>query len=163
MTTETLIRNFERANREMIETIQSMSDEQWHATCAAEGWSVGVTAHHLASSLEAARNIVPEIMAGTGPAITVEFLDERNARHAVEYADVTRETTLAKLRHEHERVVEWLSQLTPEDLERTTTLPYTGDDPITAYALIDGFIVRHIHAHLSSIHAAIGEPAATER
>lgn len=160
MNAETLVRNFEQANQELIETIQAMPDDQWHATCAAEGWSVGVTAHHLASSLEAARNIVPLIMAGTGPEITVEFLDERNARHAEEYADVTREETLAKLRKQHKHVKEWLSQLTAQDLEQTTTLPYTGDDPITVYALIDGFIVRHIHSHLSSIRAAIGEPEA---
>ena len=41
---------FENANNELIAAVEACTDEQWRQTCSEEGWSVGVTAHHVASS-----------------------------------------------------------------------------------------------------------------
>src|SRR5207244_946036 len=45
---ETLAEQFERANAELLAAVRGYSDIQWQATCPSQGWTVGVSAHHLA-------------------------------------------------------------------------------------------------------------------
>ena len=47
---ESLASAFEKANNELIAAVEVCTDEQWRQTCSDEGWSVGVTARHVASS-----------------------------------------------------------------------------------------------------------------
>jgi hypothetical protein len=49
---ESLAKQFEAKAAEMTETIKKLSDADWKKTTAAEKWSVGVTAHHVAGGHE---------------------------------------------------------------------------------------------------------------
>ena len=50
--TEALATQIEGKAEEAIATIQKLGDADWKKVTAAEKWTVGVTAHHLASAFE---------------------------------------------------------------------------------------------------------------
>ena len=95
--TEALARQFEGKARDAVATLEKLGDADWKKVTAAEGWTVGVTAHHLAGGLEAVAGIVTGIVSA-GPSrgnFTRAMLDEMNAQHAKEHAGCTRAETLA--------------------------------------------------------------------
>ena len=49
---EALARQFEAKAREAAHVLEKLSEADWKKVTEAEKWSVGVTAHHLASSYE---------------------------------------------------------------------------------------------------------------
>ena len=49
---EELAKQFEAKAREVLATMQGLSEEDWKKVTQAEKWSVGVTAHHFAGALE---------------------------------------------------------------------------------------------------------------
>jgi Mycothiol maleylpyruvate isomerase N-terminal domain len=95
--TEALARQLEEKARDAVATLEKLGTADWEKVTAAEKWTVGVTAHHLAGSLEAVAGIVTGIVSGEPPRgnFTRAMLDEMNAQHAKEHADCTRAETLA--------------------------------------------------------------------
>src|SRR5262245_2403138 len=86
--TEALVAQFEAKARDAVATLEQLSDADWSAVVAAEGWTAGVAAHHLAGALEAVAGIVSGIASGAPPRgpFTRAMLDEMNAQHAKEHA-----------------------------------------------------------------------------
>src|SRR5437762_10054557 len=62
--TEALAKQFEGKARDAVATLQKLGDADWKKVTAAEKWTVGVTAHHLAGALEAVAGIVTGIVSG---------------------------------------------------------------------------------------------------
>ena len=71
---ESLAKQFETKAAEMTGVIKDLSDADWKKTTAAEKWSVGVTAHHVAGGHEGILGIVKTLAAGhaKGKLITKE-------------------------------------------------------------------------------------------
>src|SRR5262249_28222289 len=94
---EALAKQFEAKAREAQVALEKLGDADWKKVTAAEKWTVGVTAHHLAGGLAAVAGLVTNIV--TGAPSRENFaraaLDEMNARHAKEHANCTRAETLA--------------------------------------------------------------------
>src|SRR5436190_24249082 len=93
---EALAKQFEAKAQEAAHALEKLSDADWRKVTEAEKWSVGLTAHHLASSYER----VPDIATGlaTGQSFgnfTRKKLEERNAQHAQDFAGCTKAETLA--------------------------------------------------------------------
>jgi len=80
-----------------VATLEKLGDADWKKVTAAERWTVGVTAHHLAGGLEAVAGIVTVSCPRPRHAgnFTRAMLDEMNAQHAKEHAGCTRAATLA--------------------------------------------------------------------
>jgi hypothetical protein len=98
--TEALARQFEDRARDAVATLEKLGDADWKKVTAAEKWTVGVSAHHLAGALEAVAGGVAAIVSG-GPSrgnFTRAMLDEMNTQHAKEHANCTRAETLALFR-----------------------------------------------------------------
>jgi len=94
-----LAASFERANDALIAVIEGCSEQQLRAECAGEGWPVVVTAHHVALAYPAIAGLVQAIATGQPlPPLTAQQLDSMNAQHAQEWANVSREETVAVLR-----------------------------------------------------------------
>jgi len=76
-------------------TLDQLSEADCKKVTAAEQWSVGVTAHHLAGALEPVSNIVKGIVAGQSLGnFTGDTLDEMNAKHAKDFANCTKAETI---------------------------------------------------------------------
>ena len=88
---ESLSKQFEAKAAEVTATLGKVSEADWKKVTAAEKWSVGVTAHHLAGAHEPIVGIVKTVAAGQSiPNFTMDMLHEANAKHAREYAEIGR-------------------------------------------------------------------------
>lgn len=150
---QTLANRFDEVNREIISTVEKCSDAQWRAKCAGETWSAGVVAHHVAEAHAQIARIIQTVTADQPlPQMTMEMLDQRNAQHAQQHANCTKEETLELLRKNGDSAVAAVRRLTDEQLLRSGTL-LAG--PMTAEQVVERILIGHVKGHLDSIRAAI--------
>ena len=80
---ETLAKQFETKAAEMTSTLEKLTDADWKKTTGGEKWTVGVAAHHVASSHEAIAGILKTVGGGKPMTpFTMDQLNEGNAKHA---------------------------------------------------------------------------------
>ncbi len=141
---------------QLRETIEGCNVRHWKATTR-EGWPVGVTAHHAASHTGLA-HFARAIAAGERSPLadfTVDVLNQGNASHAKEFANVTREQTLAQLLTDGQAAVEAVRGLTDADLAKTAAMAFAGGAQLSARQIIEGPLLGDVQAHLDSITTAI--------
>src|SRR5947208_9866149 len=154
---EALARQFEGKDRAAVATLEKLGDAEWKKMTAAEKWTVGVTAHHLAGALEVVAGIVTGIVSG-GPSrgnFTRAMLDEMNAEHAKEHAGCTRAETLALLQKGAARAFAVVRGLNDDQLAKSGTV-FTDAPPMTAEQLIMLGLLGHIDDHMGSIRKTVG-------
>ena len=154
--TEALARQFEEKARDAVATLEKLGAADWENVTAAEKWTVGVTAHHLAGSLEAVAGIVTGIVSGEPPRgnFTRAMLDEMNAQHAKEHADCTRAETLALFQKGASTAFAVVRGLSDDQLAKSGTV-FTDAPPMTAEQLIKLALLGHIDEHVGSIRKTI--------
>jgi len=155
--TEALARQFEGKARDAVATLEKLGDADWKKVTAAERWTVGVTAHHLAGGLEAVAGIVTGLVSG-GPSrgtFTRAMLDEMNDQHAKEHAGCTRAETLALFQNGAARAFAVVRGLNDDQLARSGTV-FTDAPPMTAEQLIMLGLLGHIDEHMGSIQKTVG-------
>ena len=152
---EALARRFEQANNDVIAAVEGLSDGQWKALNKDAGWSVGVTAHHVAVSHPALIGLIQAIGSGQPlPPLTADMRDHGNAQHAQQFADCTKQETLGMLRANGAAAAAAVRGLSDEQLDRTGSMPAFGDAPISAQQVIERILIGHPGMHLASIQAA---------
>lgn len=146
---------FERANAELIATIESCSDKSWRLTCADTGWSVGVQADHIAVNEGIIAGVIRDAAEGQPhPPLPAGKLDAINARHAAEFANVTREEVLARLRDSGPAASQVYRLLSDGQLEQSTIL-LEGGSPERVVDLISSLAIGEIERHGAFIREAI--------
>ena len=150
-TGEQLATSFEKANDELIKAVSALTDEQWRTATAAEGWSVGVTAHHVVASREHVMHIVR--LLATSPA-TVEFtqqmLNDSNAEHAKQFSGASRAETLELARTSGSKVAAELRGMSDDALAQGGEMSGFGRR-MTAADMVEGALTGHALGHLESI------------
>ena len=152
-----LARQLQEQGDQLVSLIEGCSEAGWRTVCAAEGWTVGVTAHHLADGhLPAGVQFVELLVNGQPlPPITMEQIDQMNAEHAVAQANCTRPETLAALRRNAARAVEFVGGLSDEQLDRSAPLAAAGGATVSAEQLIQMILIQSSGEHLTSLRAAL--------
>jgi hypothetical protein len=152
---EALAIQFESKAAEATKTIDALTDAEWTKVTAAEKWSVGVTAHHVAGSHQPIADIVKTIASGQSfPPFTMAMFDEMNAKHARENASCTKAETLDLHRNGVAAAAAVVRGLSDADLDRSGTV-LTGMPAMTAQQVIEGILIRHIDEHFGSIRATL--------
>ena len=153
---EALAKQFLAKAQEAVVVIERLSDADWNKVTETEKWTVGVTAHHLASALEAVASIVTAIVSGQPRGhFTRAMLDEMNARHAKEHAHCTRAETTALFRKGATAAAALVRGLPDEQLATSGTV-FTDAPPMTVEQLITAGLIGHIDAHVGSIRRTVG-------
>jgi len=148
----TLADQLERANRDLIHTIEGLSDAQWRAKTPGDGRTVGVVAHHVAVSHKSVTGLVGAIAHGRAvPTITMEMIDHGNATHATQHANCTKAETLALLRQNGAAAAAMVRGLGDAQLDRVG-----GSMGMSAAQAIERVLIGHVHDHHNSIRKAIG-------
>lgn len=154
--TEALAARFEQASNDFASTIQALSDADWQAKTADEGWTVAATAHHAAGSTEPISMIAQAAATGSPmPPITADGLNKMNAEHAQQYANVSREDTLALLRKTTGPAASIVRGLSDDQLSGKATLPMGME--LTTEQIIENVLIGHLTGHSASIQAARAE------
>src|SRR6266852_5359100 len=92
---EALAKQFEAKVQEATAVMEKLSDADWRKTTA-EKWTVGVVAHHVAGGHEGIAGIIKTVAAGQSvPNFTMDMLHAMNAKHAKEFANVSKAETIA--------------------------------------------------------------------
>jgi len=153
---EALAVEFEAKTRNALATLEQLGEADWKKVTAAEKWSVGVTAHHLASVPEPVSNMIRAVAAGQAPGnLTMELFDEMNARHARDFADCTRAETIALHRKGSATAAATIRGLSDVDLATSGTV-LKGLPPMSAEQLITGALLAHVDEHYGSIRRTVG-------
>jgi Mycothiol maleylpyruvate isomerase N-terminal domain len=133
-----------------------LSDVDWKKTTTAEKWTVGVTAHHLASAYEAVPSIVTTIASGGSRGhFTTAMLDGLNARHAIEHAGCTKSETIALLCRTATSAASVVRGLGDDQLAKSGIV-FDDTPPMTAEQLITRGLIEHTDEHLRSIRETVG-------
>ena len=117
-----------------------------------DGRTVGVVAHHVASGHATIGGLVQGFAAGMpAPGITPEMIDGRNAEHAQQYANCSKQETAELLDRNGAAATAIVRRLTDEQLARTGTI--FGSD-WTTEQVVERILIGHPQGHLAAIRAA---------
>jgi mycothiol maleylpyruvate isomerase-like protein len=153
---EALAKQFEGKVQEATKVIERLSEADWKKTTAAEKWSVGVVAHHLAMAHAGISGIVKTLAAGGSiPDFSKKKLDDMNAAHARDYAGCTKSETLKLHRDNAAAAAALVRGLGDADLARSGTV-MKEMPPLTAEQMVTGGLIKHIDEHVASIRATVG-------
>lgn len=148
-----LAERFEQTNADFVSKLEGLSDEQWAKTCEETGWSVGVTAHHVAEDHAVLAQMIGGVASGAKvPPITSEALDSMNAEHAQRTAGVSRNETIQLARTNGAQAAQMLRGLNDEALQNTIGLP-AGQ--VTAEWVTENILIGHVGMHLPMIENAV--------
>lgn len=151
--TEALAAKFEQASHEFASKIQEVSDADWQANTPEEGWTVAATAHHAAGASGPISMMAQAAATGLGmPAITMAGLHAMNADHAKQFANCTREETLALLQQTTGPAAGVVRGLSDEQLANKAMLPLGME--LSAEQIIEGVLIGHLAGHGASIASA---------
>jgi Mycothiol maleylpyruvate isomerase N-terminal domain len=152
---EALTKQFEAKVQEAVSVIEKLSDAEWKKVTEAEHWTVGVTAHHLATAFEPVAGIVTTIVTGQSRGnFTKAMLDEMNARHAQEHANCTKAETIALLKRGAVTAATVVRGLDDDQLAKRGTV-FTDAPPMTVEEVIASGLITHIDAHIGSIRKTV--------
>ena len=149
-----LAAKLESANEAVIAALESCTQEQLGKQCEGEGWSPTVTAHHIATSHAGIGGLASMIANGQPvPPITMDMINAGNAQHAQDFANVSREETIALLRSAGKEAVEMVRGLSDEQLDRTAPMAFAGGEVWSAAQVIERVLIGHPIGHGESIKA----------
>lgn len=146
--------DLEAANDEAIAFVESCSDGQWSTTVAGEDWTVGVVLHHIARGHGQMLDWLDHSRRGEAILKTAAEIDDDNARHAVEFADVSRKETIEALRIHGAALAELLRGLQSDELTRSAAFGPGNGMEVTAERLAP-VAVRHCLSHLAGARGAL--------
>jgi len=151
-----LAERFAAFNNEVIAFVGRCSDDDWQKVCPGEGWTIGVAARHIAAGHYNALGLAKMIVAGEKlPDITMEAINQGNAKHAKDHADCTKDEVFGILRDNGSSISGYVNALTDEDLDRTGHLGLAGG-AISTQQFIENIIIQSAREHLSSMKAVLG-------
>jgi mycothiol maleylpyruvate isomerase-like protein len=154
---EALAKQFEAKVQEATKVIERLSEADWKKTTAAEKWSVGVVAHHIAMAHAGLSGIVKTLAGGSSiPDFSKKKLDDMNAAHARDFAACTKSETLQLHRDNAAAAAAIVRGLGDADLARSGTV-MKEMPAVTAEQMVTGGLIKHIDEHVASIRATVGD------
>jgi len=153
---ETFAKQFEAKAQEVTAAIERLSDADWKKVTAAEKWSVGVVAHHVAGAHQGLSGLIKMLADGKpGPNIQMDMIHAGNAKHAQEFANVTKAETLALHKTNVAAAAGVLRGIGDAEFDRSGAV-LNGVPPMSAGQLAGGLLCGHMDEHLGSIKATVG-------
>jgi hypothetical protein len=153
---EALAKQFEAKAQEATVAMEKLSDADWKKVTEAEKWPVGVTAHHVAGSHEPIAGIIKTVASGQSmPHFTMDMLDEANAKHAKDFANVSKADTIALHKKGVAAATAVVRGLSDEQLGKSGTV-LAGMPAMSAEQIVTGILINHINDHFGSIRKTVG-------
>ena len=137
---------------------EKLSEAEWTTpTSPTDKRSIGVIVHHVASVYPIEVEVARAIAGGQSVAdVTPEVINDMNAKHAQEQAQVTKESTLELLRKNSSAAAAAVREFTDEQLDKAGPFGLSFGAPVTAQFVIEDHALRHSWHHLYRIRKALG-------
>jgi hypothetical protein len=153
---EALAKQFEAKAQEATAALEKLSEADWKKVTAAEKWTVGVTAHHVAGSHEGIAGIIKTVSAGQSmPNFTMDMLNEMNAKHAQDFANVSKADTIALHKKSAAAAAAVVRGLSDDQLAKSGKV-LAEAPPMSAEQIVTGILINHIDDHFGSIRKTVG-------
>jgi uncharacterized damage-inducible protein DinB len=153
---EALAKQFEAKAQEATAALEKLSEADWKKVTAAEKWTVGVTAHHVAGSHEGIAGIIKTVASGQSmPNFTMDMLNEMNAKHAQDFANVSKADTIALHKKSAAAAAAVVRGLTDDQLAKSGKV-LAEAPPMSAEQIVTGILINHIDDHFGSIRKTVG-------
>lgn len=150
---EALATQFEDVTRDLIATVEECSPADWAKLPGGESDPVGVVAHHIAVDLDLTCQFAQSVAFGTPPpAETWAQIDQANAQHSVEYANVSKAAVLDLLQASLMPTANAIRRLQDTQLEKSGIVL---GKPMTVQNVVEEFVIGHVRMHLPGIQAAL--------
>lgn len=152
---QSLADRFATFNQQLITFVAQCPATDWRKITKAEGWSVGVTAHHIAATHYPLIEWVQLMVEGRPlPPVTMTMVDELNRQHAEAHINCTPEEVIELLRRDGDKARAYLLTLTDTDLARIGYFPVFATD-LSAGQLFTAVFLDYAIAHLESMQATV--------
>ena len=146
----------EAGARALVAFVTGLTDAEWQTPIPHDGRTVGVVVHHVAAVYPIEVQLAAGVAAGnpvTG--LTMDNIHEMNARHAREFAMVTKEVAIDLLRQQSAEAAAAIRALSDDQLDRAATVSLYDDAPVTSQFVLEDHAVRHSYHHLAAIRRAL--------
>ena len=155
---EALADQFEQANQAVIDCVLGNQNGDFGVACPAEGWTAAALGAHIGMGHAGILDgLVKRVVNGEDiPPFKLSDFDEGNAKFASENAAMPHEQIVALLRENGAAAADYVRSLSDEDLDRTTTAPVMGDQPVTAQQVIEWVLIGHTREHGQSLRDGLG-------
>jgi hypothetical protein len=151
---EQLAVDLEVANDEAIAFVEDCTDDQWRTVVSAQQWPVGVVLHHIAVGHLLMIEWLGRARRGEDITTTAAEIDADNARHARDFARVSRADTAGELCRHGAALARFLRGFGPEELTVSVSFGPGHGMAVTA-AQLAPVSVRHCRDHLFDARAAL--------
>ena len=153
---ETFAKQYEAKAQEVAAALERLTDADWKKVTTAEKWPVGVVAHHIAGAHQTLSGLIKMLADGKpGPNITMDVIHAGNAKHAQEFANVSKADTLALHKTNATAAAATLRSIGDAEFDRSGAV-LNGLPPMSAGQLAGGLLCAHMDEHLGSIKATVG-------
>jgi hypothetical protein len=146
----------EQGARALVTAASALTEAEWQTRLPKDGRKIGVVVHHVASVYPVEIHLAQTLAAGNAvTGVTMDVINEMNARHAEENDAVTKEVTLDLLRRNSEAAAAAIRALSDAELERAAPVSLYADAPLTCQFVLEDHAVRHSYHHLARIRGAL--------
>ena len=150
-----LATEFEVINGAILEAVANVTPEQWQRVTESERWPCGVVAHHVAEVQRFFMGVIAGLADGeTAPReLRGVDVDANNARHAAEFANVSKTETLDALRANGVALADRIRGLDEDQLTRVAVV-FDGQE-LTGEQVVAFALIGHFQEHLESLRQAL--------
>jgi hypothetical protein len=154
---QALADRLEAGARALAAFAATLTDDEWRTPVPHDGRSVGVVVHHVASVYPVEIELA-QVLAGGKPmtGVVMDDIHAMNAKHAAEYATVTKAAALELLRTNSAAAAAAIRALTDEQLTNAATVSLYSDAPLTCQFFLEDHAVRHSYHHLARLKRTVG-------
>lgn len=146
---------FANFNQQLIAFVEECTTDGWHKISQAEGWPVGVTAHHIGATHYPVIGWVQMIVEGKAlPPVTMAMIDQGNSQHAQAQDHCTHAAVLEILRRDGDKAIAYLRTINDADLERLGYVPVLETN-LSAGQVFAAILIDSAKGHLESMRAAV--------
>jgi hypothetical protein len=133
-----------------------LTDAEWQTRVPHDGRTVGVVVHHVASVYPLEIQLALTVADGkpiTG--VTMAAVDEMNAGHAAEFANVTKEAAIELLQKNSAAAAAAIRALTDAQLAQAAPVSLYADAPLTCQFVLEDHAVRHSYHHAARLRQTV--------
>ena len=151
---EQMAGDFDAANDEAIAFVESCTEGHWTAMVSGEDWPVGVVVHHIAVGHLQMIDWLGRARCGDAITKSAAEIDSDNARHAREFAGVSRADAIDGLRRHGAALAQVIRGLGPAELATSASFgPGNGMEVTTQQLVL--VAARHCRTHLADARSAL--------
>ncbi|MCV9385933.1 DinB family protein [Reichenbachiella ulvae] len=131
---------------------RELSEEEWNMPVHGDGRSIGVVIHHVAHVYPLEIELAQVLASGKAiTGATKEVVDQMNAEHAIEFAEVDKESTIALLLKNSQEAASAVRAFSNVELDQAALVSLNSNAPLTAQFFIEDHALRHSYHHMSKI------------